>query len=191
MNKVVYFVVAFVVAVALGALYTTQPRPVTSPLLGAAPRFQATASDGAAFDSDSLTGSVWVASFLFTRCPATCPKISASMAKLQTLFHKSQGFHQISLTVDPEYDTPAVLQAFSSRYSAEPSRWTFLTGTKEQLSSILAGFKLGDGQELHHSTRLVLVDRKQRIRGYFDGTDETSLRMLVRATETLIRERES
>jgi len=189
-NKVIYFVIAFAVAVALGALYTAKPRPVTSPVFGAAPHFQLTASDGSAYSSELLTGSVWVANFLFTRCPATCPKISAAMAKLQTLFHKNQNFHQVSLTVDPEYDTPAVLQAFGERYGAQPARWSLLTGPKEQMSAVLAGFKLGEGQELHHTTRVVLVDRKQRIRGYFDGTDEESLRQLVRATETLLRERD-
>ena len=77
--------------------------------------------------------------------------------------------HLVSFTVDPDRDTTAALAAYAEKFSADPSRWSFLTGSKDVLNLLdRDAFKLGTvGTEIEHSTRFALVDRKGRIRGYY------------------------
>lgn len=142
------------------------------PVYGTVPPFELTAETGDHFDSRSLDGQVWVADFIFTTCTGPCPRMSTLMRQVQSVAPRAK---LLSFTVDPEHDTPAVLSEYAKRYKAEPGRWRFLTGPRETLHHLKREiFKLGsvDGS-LNHSTRLLLVDGKGRIRGYY-GTDEDS-----------------
>lgn len=93
----------------------------------------------------------------------------------------------VSFTVDPRNDTPAALADYAKRYAADTSRWSFLTGSIEDLHSLKReAFKLGnvDGS-LNHSTRLVLVDAEGRVRGYFGTTDDADIPKLIAAIHAL------
>ena len=131
------------------------------------PGFELTDQRGQAFGSAQLLGHVWVADFVFTNCEATCPRMSSRMRALQKATDPS--VRLVSFSVDPDRDTPPVLAAYAEKYSADPSRWTFLTGSKDVLNMLDRDtFKLGTvGTEIEHSTRFALVDRKGRIRGYY------------------------
>ena len=133
---------------------------------------------GTPFDSESLNGKVWIASFVFTRCTGPCPAVTASMARLQEELKETSDLKLITFTVDPERDDPAELTRYAANFRADPKRWTFLTGSEKEIHKLMKeGFKLGieraktpvKGQEFDHSTRLVLVDRDGTIRGYFPG----------------------
>lgn len=133
---------------------------------------------GKPFDSQSLEGKVWIASFVFTRCTGPCPAVTATMARLQEELKDTPDLKLITFTVDPERDDPAELTRYAANFRADPSRWTFLTGTEKDIHGLMKdGFKLGieraktpvKGQEFDHSTRLVLVDRDGTIKGYFPG----------------------
>jgi protein SCO1/2 len=97
----------------------------------------------------------------------------------------------VSFTVDPEHDTPAVLASYASRYQAEPGRWFFLTGDAAKLNALARdAFKLNsvDGT-MTHSTRLVLVDRRGQIRGYYSTEENDPVPRLVADVKRLVRER--
>jgi protein SCO1/2 len=136
-------------------------------ILGEVPDFQLVDQQGAKFDRSKLDGHVWVADFVYTTCQGPCPRMSSHMRTLQRATDASVKL--VSFTVDPDNDTPAVLSAYATKFSADGSRWSFLTGDKEVLNTLdRDAFKLGVlGAGMDHSTRFVLVDRKGRIRGYY------------------------
>jgi enediyne biosynthesis protein E4 len=159
-------------------------------VMGQLPHFRLASQDGAPFGSNELDGKVWIATFVFTRCAQTCPLQMSALAKLQAdLSGPSEraDVRFVAFTVDPEHDTPPVLQEYARRYGAEPDRFTMLTGDRDALWSLCKDhFKLpvsspGDtpGAVIAHSQNLVLVDRARRIRGYYDALDDQARTRLV------------
>ena len=140
------------------------------PTYGSVPEFALTDQTGARFDSAPvLDGNVWVADFMFTNCPGPCPRMSSQMRQVQTALAPNDA-QLVSLTVDPQRDMRQRLcKIYASRYSARPGVWFFLTGDVDTLRHLDRDvFKLGDiDGSLDHSTRFVLVDRKERVRGFY------------------------
>jgi cytochrome oxidase Cu insertion factor (SCO1/SenC/PrrC family) len=92
---------------------------------------------------NELLGLVWVANFFYTSCPDICPLQSAKMARLQHDFADDRDVRLVSISVDPEHDTPAVLQGYAQRFDADPKRWLFLTGDKAAIYRLAQeGFRL-------------------------------------------------
>lgn len=144
------------------------------PVYGQVPAFELTAETGRAFSSRTLDGRIWVADLIYTTCPGPCPRMSSLMRQVQQLTASIPDVRLVSFTVDPEHDTPAILAQYAARYHAQPERWFFLTGSRTALNHLaFDAFKLSsvDGS-LNHSTRLALVDRQSRIRGYYSASDE-------------------
>jgi protein SCO1/2 len=185
------FVWAVVMGVLFGVpIYRSMTRRLTaSPaVLGGLPAFTLTDQRGQPFGSRELAGKVWVADFIFTSCQAACPLLSERMAEVgKRARHLGPDFHLVSISVDPERDTPERLAAYAARYGANPIAWSFLTGPEQAIqATVVDGFKVGAGKEraggaaadgggpgfweIFHGEKLVLVDRQLRIRGYFDAT---------------------
>lgn len=164
--------------------------PPPPPVLGAVPSFALTAQDGRPFGSAELSGRVWVASFIFTRCPTICPDITRKMARVEARTRSLDPVVQlVSFTVDPEHDDPARLAEYARLHRANPRRWTFLTGSTGAVrATVERGLRIAMGREagdpspaaLSHGTHLVLVDREARIRGYYDPAEPDALERLVR-----------
>ena len=161
---------------------------------GDVPDFQLTNQNGQAFGSAQLTGKIWIADFVYTTCPGPCPMISGRMSELQKPLEKTD-VHLVSFSVDPEKDTPDVLRRYSEQLQAEAGRWDFLTGPKSAIYKISHdGFKLAmsDGSDAQgipiHSTRMVLVDRRGQIRGYYDAVDPEAITKLLADTNHLLRD---
>ncbi len=178
--------VAVLFVVAAAALVQQLRRPDPPPILGQVPDFTLTNRDGRTVRRSDLAGAPWIADFIFTRCPASCPIMTARMAKLERGLPPDLGVRFVSFTVDPDHDTPEVLQKYAASFKV-PDRWFFLTGDKDQLYRLSQeGFKLGVEinpepgtlEPILHSTRFVLVDGEGRIRGYYDGFDEESVKKL-------------
>jgi len=156
------------------------------PILGEIPPFGLTERSGATVTAHDLAGRVWVADFVFTRCPDICPALSTRMSALQEpLATGDDGVRLVSISVDPSHDDPTVLASYAAHFRAGPN-WLFLTGSRDAVASLLRdGFKVAfadDGpptSPITHSDRFVLVDRGLRIRGYYHGSDEDDLRRLV------------
>jgi protein SCO1 len=161
------------------------------PSYGVVPDFVLTSQSGAAFDSrKELDGKVWVANFIFTNCAGPCPRMSSQFRKLTAEAPDTPDFRLVSFTIDPARDTPETLAAYGKRFGADGGRWTLLTGSAADLQKIsLDTFHLAriDGT-LEHGTRFVLVDRKSRIRGYYDSTDQEKMRELVRDIQSLLKD---
>ena len=184
---------------ALGVLFavpivrSVTRRLTTAPaVLGTLPAFTLTDQRGQPFGTRELAGKVWVADFIFTACQEACPLLSERMKEVG---RRARGlgpdFHLVSISVDPQRDTPEKLAAYAARYGANPIAWSFLTGPADAIeSAVVGGFKVGMGKErqpapgngepagngefwqIFHGENLVLVDRHLRIRGYFQATPE-------------------
>jgi protein SCO1/2 len=160
------------------------------PVLGTLPAFTLTDQRGQPFGTRELAGKIWVADFVFTSCQSACPLLSERMAEVGRRAKKlGPDFHLVSISVDPERDTPERLATYGARYGAHPLAWSFLTGPAQAIeSAVVDGFKIGMGKEptasvpgtdrkaevfeIFHGEHLVLVDRQLRIRGYFSATAE-------------------
>lgn len=129
------------------------------------------------FNSQSLDGQVWVASFFFTNCPSACVRLNQALAGVQqTAALDDVSF--VSITCDPETDTPAVLAQYAEKFQAEPARWHFCTGDFEYIKRIgLDRMKLSVGRQMH-ANHAVVIDRGGKVRGRFNVLDERELAMM-------------
>ena len=155
----------------------------------AVPNFSLVDQTGKTVTRADLKGKVWVADFFFTRCPAQCPMMTKRMGRLQTALPEGDAM-LVSITVDPDRDTPTVLAEYAETYGAKEGRWLFLTGDKQTIRRFAnEGFFLPVGDDPNdHSLRLVLVDRQGRIRGYFDSMSDQALDQLQRQMKELLNE---
>ncbi len=166
----------------------------TLPKDGLVPPFQLIDQTGASFGSQQLQGKIWIADFIYSTCPGPCPMISSRMGELQKPLRDTD-VQLVSYSVDPQHDTPQVLQGYAEKLNATPGRWHFLTGDKNAIYRLSRdGFKLaaaadgGENGEPIHSTRLVLVDRSGTIRGYYDATDADAVTRILADTNHLLKE---
>jgi len=156
------------------------------PVLGVVPSFSLTERAGGAVTQDDLRGKVWIADFIFTRCPDVCPVLTSRMRDLQkTLDARRADVTLVSISVDPGHDTPEVLRTYATAHGAGPG-WHFVTGPRDTVASLLRdGFHVAfadDGPAtgpITHSDRFVLVDPELRIRGYYHGSDPAELQRLA------------
>jgi protein SCO1 len=166
--------------------------PPPLPVLGTLPDFHFKNQYGQDFGSDQLKGRIWVANFIFTRCPTECPRFTKEMFQLQ---HRGRGlgqaFHLVSFSVDPTHDTPEVLLEYAQRNRVSPRAWTFLTGDPEQIKhTVVDGLKVSMGKDpntddddlasIFHGTHFVLVDSLMQIRGYYDSHEADAVDRLLR-----------
>jgi protein SCO1/2 len=155
----------------------------------ALPEFSLTAvtADGTSpFDLRTMRGRAWIADFVYTRCAGPCPMLTANMAGLQKRLPKNIGL--LSFTVDPDHDSPEVLTLYARTFKADPQRWFFLTGEKAELIRLVRdGFLLPvvenaaalPGESFAHSTKFVLIDADARVRGWYDGEDQSAVDKLA------------
>ena len=197
----VVWVIVFAVAAALiGGAYlslkNTRPAEPSAPLekFALVPNFQFNDQTDVPFGSENLKGKIWVANFIFTRCKGPCPLISTRMADLNSKLNKIRdGVELVSFTVDPEYDTPAVLANYGELLGANPANWKFLTGPATAINDfVVKGLlqplsKEPDGTPAH-SQRFVLVDGEGWIRGFQNGEDPEVVQKLMVDIGELLRE---
>jgi protein SCO1/2/putative membrane protein len=156
--------------------------------------FRLTERSGRTITNADLANRVWIASFIFTHCPLSCPRITSVMKGLQAKLGGTN-VQLVSISVDPDRDTPAVLEDYARKFAADPDRWWFLTGPKDDLVQLVRQrFKLGlsvapegalpgGAEAITHSDRLVLVDHGNRIVAYFDSNDPAKTASLVAEAE--------
>ena len=116
----------------------------TLAVYGRVPEFVLTERGGRQITLANLRGKVWIVNFFYTECPDTCPLQSTHIARLQDELAPERDVRLVSISVDPEHDTPEVLTEYATRYGADPERWLFLTGPKDAIYRLaLDGFRLG------------------------------------------------
>jgi cytochrome oxidase Cu insertion factor (SCO1/SenC/PrrC family) len=139
--------------------------------------FTLTDQYGKPFNSESLRGKVWVASFFFTNCPAVCWRLNQTLAALQeTDPHRDVRY--VSITCDPENDTPEALLKYAEHFKADPARWTFLTGPMDLIQRIGQDFFQISVEKGAHTDRACVVDRQGKIRGRFRLTEPDQVELL-------------
>jgi protein SCO1/2 len=172
--------------VALAFLIASWPTPAPQAAAGRLPvysqlgTFTLTNQLGQPVTLNNLTGQVWVADIIFTRCPGPCARMSRQMAELQAELPAGPRVKLVSLTTDPDFDHPEVLQKYAARFGARAERWSFLTGTKPELRRLaVEGLKFtaiekqpeqrDNAEDLFiHSTIFALVDKQGRLRAVFE-----------------------
>ncbi len=150
------------------------------------PAFSFINQDNKICSSDSLKGKIYVADFFFTTCPSICPIMTKQLTRVQKEFANDAAFKIISFTVDPEKDNSEILKAYAHKNGANPNQWTFCTGEKQKIYRLgQKGFLLvepeyrNDTIDFLHSDKLVLIDQRSRIRGFYSGTDTTEVNQLI------------
>ena len=154
------------------------------PVLGVVREFRLTNQVGQVVGLGDLRGKVWVADIIFTRCAGPCPKMTEEMSKLQNSFAAREELRFVTLTTDPEHDTPKVLQRYAEKFGADPIRWHFLTGPREEILANLAVGSLKmtavEKQEevrqnasdlFIHTTMFFLVDKRGKMRGAYESIE--------------------
>lgn len=187
--------VACVAAVLISACKKAQDDKL--PVYGSMPVFTMQNQRGESFSAATLRGKVSIVNFMFTRCETVCPAFTMKMKGVQDRTAAlGQDVQLVSISVDPEHDTPAKLATYAHRFGANPKRWSFLTGDPKLVKKTATeGLKLalsraGDTDSgvpnIAHSERFVLVDEKLQIRGYYSSGDPASVDNLVRHVKRLI-----
>jgi protein SCO1 len=149
---------------------------------------------GSAVGLDSFRGAPWFANIIFTRCPGPCATMTQRMKLLQDSLTDRSSARFVSISTDPDYDVPEVLQQYARKFEADTNRWSFLTGSKdeilrvstEELLLVLLEKAPNDRESEQdiflHSTLTVLLDSVGRIRGSYemlqDGEMEKALKDL-------------
>lgn len=150
--------------------------PPDLPVIAQVPEFELISENGQRFGSKDLKGRIYLANFVFARCPTVCPKMLGDLEKIQKRIRGTgKKVAIVSFTVDPEHDNEKVLFDLARKHKANPHVWTFLTGSnKEAMFELYRdGFKVGVEQnpqdmfDIAHTEKIVLVDADSRVRGYY------------------------
>lgn len=173
-----FFWVFFVAFVFMYPIWRSMNRilPPDLPIIAIVPEYELVSENGQRFGSKDLKGKVYLANFIFSRCPSVCPKMLGELEKIQKRIRGTGTKVAIAtFTVDPDFDNEKVLFNLARKHHANPFTWTFLTGSdKEAMFKLYRdGFKVGvesnpkNLMDIAHSEKIVLVDGEGRIRGYY------------------------
>lgn len=168
-----------------GATASADGGAAALPTYSELPEFELVDQDGRPLRRADLLGRVWVVDFIFTSCAGACVPMTSHMTDLQK---EDLGVSYLSISVDPERDTPTALSGYRDKWNGEARRWTLAVGTREEIQALAnQAFKLPAGREvstpdgmpeLFHSQKFALLDGQGRVRGYYDSTDDLSLAQL-------------
>jgi len=149
--------------------------------------------DSVVVTNETFSSKVYVADFFFTTCPTICPVMKQQMLRVYDVYKENPEFAIISHTIDPEYDTVALLNDYASRLGASSTTWHFVTGDKDEIYDIAEESYLSIADEdesapggFIHSGAFILIDKEGRIRGVYDGTIEEQVDVLIKDVERLI-----
>ncbi|MBC7847386.1 MAG: SCO family protein [Flavobacterium sp.] len=173
--------------------------------IGPAPKFELVNQDNIKITNETYKGKVYVLEFFFTTCPSICPKMNLSMLQIEKTFFGNPNFGIVSITIDPEHDTPAVLKSHRELLGVKSSNWNFLTGDKKYIFDLSnKGFNLYAGQNsqvkggFEHSGLFALIDKNGNIRCrndefgnpilYYDGLEKKGVRDIQQDIAILLKE---
>jgi protein SCO1/2 len=136
---------------------------------------------GQAVSLGQYRGQALALTFIFTRCPfpTFCPRMSENLAesyrKLSAMSSGPTNWHLLSLSFDPEFDTPAVLKNYASRYKYDPKRWNFVTGALIEIDALteqlgLTFFRDPNGI-INHNLRTAVIDARGRLHKVYIGNE--------------------
>jgi protein SCO1/2 len=180
-------ILALSLAFLLAKAQSRAPRLEPLPVLASVADFSLTNQNNASVSLADLRGRVWVGDIIFTTCPGPCLRMTRQMKELQDALPADNQTKLVSLTTNPDYDTPDVLKTYGVKNGADTNRWMFLTGTKKQINNLAVdSLKLSAVEKKPeertspedlwvHSTIFVLVDKHAQLRAiYQTGGEDVS-----------------
>lgn len=154
--------------------------------------FRLVNQDSSVITNETLRGKIYVADFFFTSCRTICPIMKTQMFRVYESIENDPEVLLVSHTIDPEYDTVALLRDYAERLGVKSRKWHFLTGQKDSIyylaqTSYFATAMEDEAQPdgFIHSGAFLLIDKKGRIRGKYDGTNEEEVNKLLKDIEIL------
>jgi protein SCO1/2 len=169
------FVVLALLACPITGSTHDAPRNQRLPTIGSAPEFALTSQDGARVTLADLRTKVVAVSFIYTSCTDACPLLTAKMAQVQDELGPNFGskIAFISITVDPERDTPEVLREYAQTFGANLAGWTFLTGTPERIREVAQRYGVyvvkSVGGDVDHTFLTSVIDPRGTLRVQYLG----------------------
>ncbi len=156
--------------------------------------------NGELITQKNIENKIFVVEYFFTTCVTICPKMNVQMHRIQKAYKGNDDLKLLSFTVNPEVDTVEQMKRYALSHDADDKQWFFLTGEKKDLYQLARtsffvlkpaeAQNLGDaGSDFIHTNNFVLIDRKKRIRGYYDGTSQKEVDQLIKDIELLMREK--
>jgi len=143
----------------------TEDQPAMAPE-GWMTDFELTERSGESVGSEELKGQPYIVSFFFSTCPSICVQQNQKVQELQKEF-SGTGVRFVSISVDPETDTPDILKEYAARFNADPDQWLFMTGDLTYIRRIGGEvFRLAVDEKFH-TEKFVLVDAQGAIVGYY------------------------
>lgn len=191
-------IIAIAVAFIASERLKTDALPIITQAL---PPFTLTNQLGQPVAPRDLSNHVSVVDVVFTRCAGPCPEMTRRMSELQRVIPANLPVKLLTITTDPEFDTPEVLKRYAGRFNANPARWWFLTGEKSEIAQLAReGLALvaqetkpeerqNDADLFIHSTVFVLLDKHGRLRGAIESTEPDFNTRVLRSVRRLAREK--
>jgi len=159
------------------------------------PAFRFLNQDSVFVSEKDVEGKVYVADFFFTTCPTICPKMKTQMLRIYERYKDRDDVRIISHSIDPDFDTPNVLNDYAARLQVKAPKWNLLTGDKAAIYQLGQKSYMVSAQEdpneaggFVHSGAFILVDKNRHVRGIYDGTVEAEVNHLLEDMEVLLKE---
>lgn len=160
------------------------------------PAFKFTNQEGESVTNKTYEGKIYVADFFFTSCPGICPRLAKNMGKLQEVFKKDKDVLLLSHSVTPVKDSVSVLKEYAIENKVDSKKWNLVTGNKNEIYDIArkAYFadedfvKTQDEDAFIHTENFILIDKKGRIRGVYNGTLAVETERILRHIKLLKKE---
>ncbi|MGI4020863.1 MAG: SCO family protein [Janthinobacterium lividum] len=177
---------------------TVDGKQVTDTVYATIPPFSFVDQERQTITDKNLDGKIYVADFFFTSCPSICPTMQRNMLTVAKAYQGKTDFKLVSFSIDPRHDTIPVLKEYAEKLGAKADQWYFLLGKKEDVYQLAEKNYLVSVSEdkqaaggFVHQGWLVLVDKKGRVRGAYDGTDEKQVKQLIADVQILMDETET
>lgn len=171
------------------------PPPANGDTMHRIPPFSFVSQDGKTVTEQDFKGKIYVADFIFTRCPSICPVMTSELTRVQEAFKGNPDIKILSHSIDPLYDSTQVLKAYGDKHKADYNFWTFVTGDSTKIYDMarcgyfMAIQKSPDSRLVFdHSDKLILIDKEQRIRGFYSGTKREEVDRLIIEMQILLAE---
>jgi protein SCO1/2 len=201
MSKKTIFYIAFFTFLVVGfyvvmTQITDMAKPQL-PVLNTVMPFSFTRQDGQQISNKDVLGKTVIVEYFFTTCKGICPKMNRNMVKIHEQLKNEKDFLILSHTVDPGTDSVPTLKRYADSIGADPSKWWFLTGKKEDLyrtareSYILDDPKNSSKnitEQFLHTQFFCLVDRDGVVRGIYDGLKKEEIDQLLEDTKLLLHQ---
>ncbi|WP_370089919.1 SCO family protein [Ekhidna sp.] len=159
--------------------------------------FQLVDQDSSIVTNETFANQIYVADFFFTSCPTICPTMKAQMLRVYEKFETNDQVAILSHTIDPNYDTVALLRDYAERLGVRSDKWKFVTGDQDYIYDLAEKSYISLADEdgnapggFVHSGAFLLVDKDRRIRGFYDGTVPEQVDVLMNDIEKLLKEYE-